>query len=202
MPRFLPWLILLFPALELWVLIQVGKEIGALSTVALVFFSVMVGLFLLRLRGLSVAKTMQADLAAGRLPANPLVDAFCLMIAGWLFIFPGFVSDAIALLLIIPGVRHLLLAFFASRMKQKGFAAQTVHFNSSTGAGGDSGATWTCTTYASSGSTNHAASGPSSPMSGDPYAKRGNALVIDCEPEQPDTGDTTVIDVDSTTPKQ
>jgi UPF0716 protein FxsA len=195
MGALIPLMFLFFPALELWVLIQVGKEIGALATVALVFLSVIAGLFLLRLRGLSVAKTMQADLSAGRLPANPLVDAFCLMIAGWLFIFPDFISDAIALLLIIPGVRHLLLALFAARMKKQGFSAQTVHFNP---AEGDSGTTWTCTTYGD----NAAGHAPS-----DPYEKRGNALIIDCEPEEPaqkktDGGDETILDASDAKPER
>lgn len=197
MGALIPLMFLFFPALELWVLIQVGKEIGALATVALVFLSVIVGMFLLRIRGLSIARTMQADLAAGRLPANPLVDAFCLMIAGWLFIFPGFVSDVMALLLIIPGVRHLLLALFASRMKKRGFAAQTVHFNSAANSSGDSGTTWTCTTF-----------GGTTPGNADPYEKRGNALIIDCEPEEgdknpkADTDDSTTIDIRDNSPKQ
>lgn len=201
MGALIPLMFLFFPALELWVLIQVGKEIGALSTVALVFLSIMIGLFLLRIRGLSVAKTMQADLAAGRLPANPLVDAFCLMIAGWLFIFPGFVSDGIALLLIIPGVRHLLLALFASRMKKRGFAAQTVHFNSTSASSDNSGVTWTCTTFGGSAPGNTSGTPP-------PYEKRGNALIIDCEPgevsdaKKTNNDDDDVIDVSEILPKQ
>ncbi|CAK7046991.1 MAG: hypothetical protein DELT_00869 [Desulfovibrio sp.] len=200
MGALIPLMFLFFPALELWVLIQVGKEIGALTTVALVFLSIIVGLFLLRLRGLSVARTMRADLSAGRLPANPLVDAFCLMIAGWLFIFPGFVSDAIALLLIIPGIRHILLALFAAWMKKRGFETQTVHFNSSAG---DSGTTWTCTTYGN---------GTAPSQSTNAHPKRPSSVIIDCEPqavspafEDDDsgkTGDDTVIDVNGADKKQ
>lgn len=197
MGALIPLMFLFFPALELWVLIQVGKEIGALATVALVFLSVVIGLFLLRLRGLSVARTMQADLAAGRLPANPLVDAFCLMIAGCLFIFPGFVSDVMALLLIVPGVRHLLLALFVSRMKKKGFAGQATYFNAT---GSDSGVTWT---YAAGGNNAEPASGAAP----GPYEKRGNAVVIDCEPGEiagtkEADGDTSIIDVSDKPPKQ
>lgn len=171
MLRFIPWLILLFPALELWVLIQVGKEIGALATVALVILSALVGLALLRLRGIHIARTMHAELAAGRLPSGQIADTFCLMIAGWLFVFPGFVSDILAVLLIIPGVRHILLSLAVAKMRSQGFQSQTVQFESSPGASGP--ATWTCTTY-----------GTVSPDPGkDPRELRGNAVVIDCEPE-------------------
>lgn len=196
MGALIPLMFLFFPALELWVLIQVGKEIGALVTVALVFLSAVTGLFLLRFRGLSVVKNMQADLAAGKLPANPLVDAFCLMVAGWLFIFPGFVSDALALFLIIPGVRHLVLALFTAMMKKRGFASRTVHFDSASGA--DSGVTWTCTTFGGTPRT----------QTRNPHEKHGNALIIDCEPEEktgqnkPDGENGPPIDVNGRGPNQ
>ena len=177
MRRFLPWLILLFPALELWVLIQVGKEIGALATVGLVFLSCIVGITLLRLRGVHIARTMQMELAAGRIPSNPIIDTFCLMAAGCLFLFPGFVSDVIAVLLIIPGVRHLLLSLFVTKMRSQGFQGQTMHFASSSvdASDGSGPVTWTCTTFGT---------GPQPPLG--PSAERelrGNAVVIDCEPE-------------------
>ena len=130
MHRFIPWLILLFPALELWVLIKVGKEVGALATVALVILAMFVGLWLLRLRSARIAKNMQMELASGHIPSTPIVDTFCLMIAGWLFVFPGFVSDILAVLLLIPFVRKALFALLAAKLKTYGFQAQTMHFES------------------------------------------------------------------------
>ncbi|MDL2209229.1 FxsA family protein [Desulfovibrio sp. OttesenSCG-928-O18] len=181
MLRFTPLLLLLFPALELWVMIQVGSHIGALNTVALVFLSILIGIGLLRLRGVQVAKNMRAEIEQGRIPSNPLVDTFCIMIAGCLFIFPGFISDIIALLLIIPGVRYLLMALAVRKMKTQGFQSQTVHFQSSSSDSGQ--ATWTCTTFGtgSAGSTG-----------GERYApdleRRGSTVVIDCEPELIEAG--------------
>lgn len=163
-----PWLFLLFPALELWVLIQVGKSIGALATVALVALSTMAGLALLRLRGFHVARGMQAELAAGRIPSNSIADTFCLMAAGCLFLFPGFVSDILAILLLIPFVRHALLSLFAARMKARGFQAQTVHFESRTDG---SGTAWTCSTFGGYDTQSR-------------QEPRGNAVIIDCEPEE------------------
>lgn len=171
MRRFLPWFVLLFPALELWVLIQVGKEIGALATVGLVIVSIFIGLALIRLRGWHIARTMQAELAAGRLPSGQIADTFCLMIAGCLFLFPGFVSDVLAVLLLIPGIRHLLLSLFVSRLRSQGFQSQTVQFEST--ADGSGPVTWTCATYGSSSSR---------PEAEQPHL-HGNAVVIDCEPE-------------------
>ncbi len=126
MMRFLPWCLLLFPALELWVLIQVGEQVGALATVALVILSTMAGLFLLRLRGARVASRLQSELSAGRLPSAAIMDTMCMAAAGWLFIFPGFVSDIIALLLLFPPTRALLAALIVARLQRGGFHG-TVH---------------------------------------------------------------------------
>ena len=166
MHRFIPWLILLFPALELWVLIKVGKEVGALATVALVILAMFVGLWLLRLRSARIAKNMQMELASGHIPSTPIVDTFCLMIAGWLFVFPGFVSDILAVLLLIPFVRKALFALLAAKLKTYGFQAQTMHFESQSGTGG---ASWTYTNFGGSGAQQH--------------EPRGNAVIIDCEAE-------------------
>lgn len=171
MRRFIPWFILLFPALELWVLIQVGKEVGALATVGLVIISMFIGLWLLRLRGMHIAKSMQAELASGRIPSTPIVDTFCLMVAGWLFVFPGFVSDILAVLLIIPFVRQALFALLASRLKAHGFQAQTMHFESQDGGGG---ASWTYTTFGGDATERN--------------EQRGNAVIIDCEAEAVEEG--------------
>lgn len=173
MRRFLPWLILLFPALELWVLIRVGGQIGAFNTVALLFLSIVIGIVILRLRGIHIARTMQAELAAGRLPSGQIADTFCLMVAGWLFVFPGFISDILGLLLIIPGVRQLLLSLLLSRLRAQGFQSQTVYFNSGTDGERSSAASWTCTTY-----------GDTQPHADTERPElRGNAVVIDCKPE-------------------
>ncbi len=129
MLRFLPWCLLLFPALELWVLIQVGERIGALATVALVILSTLAGLALLRLRGARIASHFQAEMSAGRMPSASIMDTLCLMAAGWLFIFPGFVSDFIAVLLLIPFARRLLATLFFARLRKSGFAG-TVHMQS------------------------------------------------------------------------
>ena len=172
MRRFLPWFILLFPALELWVLIQVGKEIGALATIGLVFFSVFIGFALLRLRGAQIAGGIQAELAAGRIPSGHILDTFCLMAAGWLFLFPGLISDATALLLLIPFVRKALFALIINRMKAGGFMAQGTQFTASSGKTG--GMHWSYTTFGSAHQ-----GGTCQPEE----HRRANAVVIDCEPE-------------------
>lgn len=98
------------PVIELWVLIAVGREIGALATIGLVFLMAALGLALLRLQGLRTLFRGRARLARGELPANEMIEGMLLAFCGVLLIIPGFVTDAIALICLMPGVRHLLLA--------------------------------------------------------------------------------------------
>ncbi len=180
MLRFLPWCFLLFPALELWVLIRVGSRIGALNTIGLVFLSAVAGLFLLRLRGARIASRFQAELSAGRIPAAPILDTVGLVAAGWLFIFPGFVSDVIALLLLVPLTRQLLAALFLSRLKASGFAQsvrmQTMYTDS------DGRMRW-------SGTTNNAQESEPGTFDVDPVQEKPRRqVIIDCAPEDPKDG--------------
>lgn len=172
MRGYLPLLFILFPALELWVLILVGTEIGALATVGLVILSFVIGIFLLRLRGLHIARTMQAELAASRLPSGQIADAFCLMLAGWLFLFPGFVSDILALALIMPGMRHLLFSLVGNKMRAHGFQGQTVR---STATGTSGPVRWTCVTFG-----NEPPQRPGTPRA----HLQDDAVIIDCEPDE------------------
>lgn len=103
-------LFIAFPILELWVLIAVGSEIGALATIGLLFLMAALGLVLLRLQGIRTLFRGRARLARGELPAREMVDGMMLAFCGVLLILPGFISDAIALVCLLPGVRHLLIA--------------------------------------------------------------------------------------------
>lgn len=97
------------PIIELWVLIAVGREIGALATIGLVFLMAALGLALLRLQGIRTLFRGRARLARGELPAREMVEGMMLAFCGVLLIIPGFVTDAIALACLLPGVRHLLV---------------------------------------------------------------------------------------------
>lgn len=127
MARYILWIFPLFFALELYVLVLVAAQVGALATIGLVLLSTAAGLFLLRLYGVSLAMKLQQSLMQGALPGGSLFDGLCLMAAGWLFLLPGFVSDFIALLLLLPIVRRGMLALLSGYLKDRGGAGQTVH---------------------------------------------------------------------------
>jgi UPF0716 protein FxsA len=116
-------LVLLFivvPIAELYVLIQVGQEIGALDTIGLLILVTVVGAWLVKRTGLGVLRRLQDSLAERRPPTNELIDGFLLLFAGVLFLVPGFFSDALAVLLLLPPTRAVV-----RRMLRKRFANRT-----------------------------------------------------------------------------
>jgi len=93
---------------EIWVLIKVGSVIGALASVFLMLLSAGVGISLVRSQGLQTLLSMQQRMAAGELPAREILQGMLLAIAGLLLILPGFVTDAVGLLLLQPALRDWL----------------------------------------------------------------------------------------------
>lgn len=128
------------PFLDIASLIKAGSLFGFLPTVGLVLGAGLLGTWLVRHQGLTIGRSVQATLAAGRLPVVEAFDGACLLIAGGLLLFPGLVSDVVALALLIPGVRAALRRMLARRMREK---AATVVWTSGPGgipqpmAGGD-----------------------------------------------------------------
>jgi UPF0716 protein FxsA len=118
--RFL-WLLALAPLIELIVLVQIGRHIGALNAIGLVLLSGIIGAILARRSGLKALSRVQLDLAQGVVPAESLLDTLLIFAAGVLFIIPGVLSDVVGLLLLIPPMR----AFIRNRLKS-GFSARTV----------------------------------------------------------------------------
>ncbi len=114
-----PFLFLLFlavPLLEIYLLIKAGTVIGALPTVALVVFTAVLGAFLLRLQGLSTMNRMRANMMQGKLPAMEIMEGAALLVAGGLLLTPGFFTDAIGFLLLIPPLRRYWLLKIINRV--------------------------------------------------------------------------------------
>ena len=117
------WLLLIFlalPIIEIALFILVGGEIGLLPTLGLVILSAVVGLSIVRAQGISAIGQLQARLAAGDDPAGPIADAALILIAGVLLVIPGFFTDAVALVLLIPAARMALLRRMAGRVRARG----------------------------------------------------------------------------------
>jgi UPF0716 protein FxsA len=96
------------PVLELYVLIKVGKLIGAWETVAILLAVSFVGAWLVREQGFGILSRIQGELTQGRIPAADLVDGLLVLVGGILLLTPGFLTDFIALAFLIPAGRLLL----------------------------------------------------------------------------------------------
>ncbi|HEX2039047.1 MAG TPA: FxsA family protein [Acidimicrobiales bacterium] len=101
-------LFLVVPFVELFVLLQVGQAIGVLDTVALLVLVSVVGAWLVKREGLSVLRRAQERVAAGAVPGRELVDGVLILFAGALLLTPGFLTDVVGILLLLPPVRAAL----------------------------------------------------------------------------------------------
>lgn len=106
--------LILVPVLELYLLIQVGSEIGALAVMGLLLATAAAGLLLLRYQGFSLVRRAQAAVARGELPARELLDGLLVLAAGLLLVFPGFLTDVLALALLLPWLRAAVLRRLAA----------------------------------------------------------------------------------------
>ena len=108
-------LLVVAPLVELYVLIQVGQVVGALWTVAALVAVSLLGAALLRREGWRTWRSFSRASATGRLPAKEVADGALVLLAGALLLTPGFVTDAVGLLLLLPpvraGVRRALLSY-------------------------------------------------------------------------------------------
>ena len=106
--RILFLLFLTVPLVEIYFLIQVGQEIGALSTVLLCILTAALGAILLRIQGILTLMSARERLRQGEIPADNLLEGLILLIAGALLLTPGFVTDVIGFLCLVPSLRSLL----------------------------------------------------------------------------------------------
>ncbi len=111
----LPVFVLLLPLAEIAGFVIVGRAIGIAATLALVVLGLVIGSFLLRRQGIGILRRMSAEGRNGTMPGRELLDPAMNVIASLLFIIPGFLSDIVAILLLIPPVRNLLWRSIAKR---------------------------------------------------------------------------------------
>lgn len=108
-------LFLLVPLLEIYLLIQVGRVIGALPTVFLVVFTAVLGALLVRAQGFATLGRARQALARGEVPAIQMLEGVVLLISGVLLLTPGFFTDALGFLGLVPVIRQRLIMTFLRR---------------------------------------------------------------------------------------
>src|SRR4029450_9191615 len=111
-------LVLLFivvPIVEIYVIIQVGQAIGALWTIALLIADSILGSLLMRSQGRAAWRRFNVALQAGRPPAREVLDGVLVIFGGALLLTPGFISDLLGLLLLVPPTRAIVRAILVRR---------------------------------------------------------------------------------------
>lgn len=101
-------LFLVVPAVELFLLIEIGKAMGTLATLGLIVATGVIGATLARIQGLAVLSRLRTEVGAGRLPGDALTDGALILVAGALLVTPGVLTDAVGFLLLIPLTRAAL----------------------------------------------------------------------------------------------
>jgi UPF0716 protein FxsA len=118
----LPLLVVLFvlvPIVEIAVIIQVGQAIGVIETLLLMVAVSVVGAWLVKREGIGVWRRAQRQLDTGVVPGRELVDGMLIMLAGALLLTPGFVSDCLGVLLLLPPVRAGLRRLVIGRLRKR-----------------------------------------------------------------------------------
>ncbi len=96
------------PALEIYLLIEVGSQVGALNTVALIFLTAIIGLYFAKYQGMQTLKSGMINLYQNKIPIFEMMSGASIALAALLLIIPGFFTDFIGFLLLIPFTRKIL----------------------------------------------------------------------------------------------
>jgi UPF0716 protein FxsA len=127
----MPLLFIIVPLVELYFIIVIGGAIGAFWTVLLVILTAIIGVNLLRTQGMSTLTRAQRSMAQGQIPAMEMMEGIALAVAGVLLITPGFITDAIGFLCLIPASRQAIIRYILTRSSvQTGFGEQSVLWQS------------------------------------------------------------------------
>ena len=111
------------PIGEIAVFIQAGDILGLWVTLGTVVLTAMIGTAFLRLQGLGVVRRVQESLARGEMPVGEMFDGLCLLLAGALLLTPGFITDSIGFVLLIPPLRRAIAAQIALYLLRSGRVA-------------------------------------------------------------------------------
>ena len=111
--------IILVPIIEIYLLIKIGSEIGALTTILLIFTTAIVGVYYAKYEGLNTLKSGFAQLSKNETPAYEVISGAAIAFAALLLIIPGFATDLIGFLLIFPLSRKFIFNKFSKKFPQK-----------------------------------------------------------------------------------
>ena len=112
-------LIIATPLIEIYLMIKIGGMIGAVNTIFLIFFTAITGVYFARLEGLNAIRSGFTQLVKNEMPIYEIISGATLAFAALLLIIPGFLTDLVGFLLIIPITRKFFIRSISSKLRKK-----------------------------------------------------------------------------------
>ena len=111
--------IILVPIIEIYLFIKIGGQIGAFTTISLIFITAIIGIIYARYEGLNTLKSGFSQLVKNELPAYEIISGAAIAFAALLLIIPGFATDVLGFLLIFPFTRKIIFGRFVNKFKNE-----------------------------------------------------------------------------------
>ena len=111
--------VILIPIIEIYLFIKIGSQIGAFSTIFLVFFTAVVGVYYAKYEGINTLRSGIMQMVKNQIPAREFISGAAIAVGAVLLIIPGFATDLIGFLLIIPITQKLILGRFNKNFENK-----------------------------------------------------------------------------------
>lgn len=111
-------LFIALPALEIFLFIKIGGQVGALNTVALIFLTAIIGVYFAKLQGIQTLKSGMVNLYQNKMPIYEIMSGASIAIAALLLIIPGFFTDLIGFFLLIPFTRRIIFSLVIKNKSQ------------------------------------------------------------------------------------
>ncbi len=111
--------VILIPILEIYLFIKIGSQIGAFNTILLIFLTAIIGIYYARYEGINTLKSGLVQIVKNKVPANEIISGAAIAFAAVLLIIPGFATDVIGFLLIMPITRKLIFGKLSKQFEKK-----------------------------------------------------------------------------------
>ncbi len=113
------------PLMELYLLLQIGSVIGAVNTILLVIITGVLGAYLAQQEGIRTLEKIRSLMARGEMPGEPLIDAMLILVAGFVLITPGILTDLLGFLMLIPATRASIRRWIKGQLERRFSASNT-----------------------------------------------------------------------------
>ncbi len=105
------------PALEIFLMIKISGKIGALNTISLIFLTAIIGLYFAKIEGIKTMRSGVMNMYQNKIPIYEMISGASIALAALFLIIPGFFSDTVGFLLLVPFTRKILISFFIKKKK-------------------------------------------------------------------------------------